>query len=460
MADRPVTDKTLHLDVISAYALTAARVGAWVVVSAIVYRRYPNEYFAALSLIRWTIGLLAYTSIGLGPALVHALAQARHSADSERQLRETRASGILLSIIAATLTLLLTLIYQHACGTLHRIPSGEMMHQFAGLILFYGIGDALRVLSEPQGAILQTGDRIALDNLVMLCGEIAWAVGSIATLPPREHPSVVPLAFVFTLTSIGVWIARVALASDWSARSSVLASARLPVMAGLLSFGAFVLVSQLSDFLYAPTDLILINRLLTPTDLAAYAPAIQIDTGLLLLMTGLAAVLLPKAALAHAAGDREAMWRYYVYGTLIGSGLLALMSAGALLIAHPLLRLWLGHPLPQTRQILPLVLLNTVIGGSSAVGRSILLGMGKVRAFSMAVVVAAVTNVICSVIFVKYMHLGLYGIVLGTIVAVVGRCLLWMPWYVIRTLHEPAANAFQTLPDTPTDTGPETGVVS
>jgi hypothetical protein len=68
----------MHRDVLSAYALTAARVIAWVLVSATVYRRYPPDYFAALSLIRWTIGLLAYTSIGLGPAMVHALAQARH----------------------------------------------------------------------------------------------------------------------------------------------------------------------------------------------------------------------------------------------------------------------------------------------------------------------------------------------------------------------------------------------
>jgi Na+-driven multidrug efflux pump len=85
--------------------------------------------------------------------------------------------------------------------------------------------------------------------------------------------------------------------------------------------------------------------------------------------------------------------------------------------------------------ILPLVLVNTVIGGSSAVGRSILLGMGRVRIFSIAVIIAGVTNVLFSYIFVKYCHLGLKGIVLGTIVAVVARCLLWMPWYVLRTLR-------------------------
>jgi O-antigen/teichoic acid export membrane protein len=311
-----------------------------------------------------------------------------------------------------------------------------MTQQFAGLILFFGIGDALRVLSEPQGAILQTEDRIGIDNLILLCGEIAWAWLSFAHLPRTAHPSVVPVAASFTITSLAVWIARLVLATDWRSHHWFVRTARPAVILSLLSFGCFVLVSQLSDFLYAPTDMILINRLLAPDDLAAYAPAIQIDAGLLLLMTGLAAVLLPKAALAHAAGDRAAVRQYYLRGTIIGGAFLAFMSIGAWLISHALLRAWLHHPMPQTRKILPLVLVNTVIGGSSAVGRSILLGMGRVRTFSIAVVVAAVTNVIFSYIFVKYGHLGLYGIVLGTIVAVVARCLLWMPWYVLRTLAQ------------------------
>ena len=433
MSDAP-PKSTMHRDVLTAYALTAARVVAWILVSAAVYRRYPPDYFAALSLIRWTIGLLAYTSIGLGPAMVHALAQA-HRGDP-RNLRQTKSSGIVLSVIAALLTLLLTLAYRLNFPWLHRVPPGAMTQQFAGLILFFGIGDALRVLSEPQGAILQTEDRISIDNLILIGGEIAWAALSILQLPHTAHPDIVPVAMSFAITSFAVWIARLALATDWRRPDWFTQTARFSVMLSLLSFGIFVLVSQLSDFLYAPTDMILINRLLSPADLAAYAPAIQIDAGLLLLMTGLAAVLLPKAALAHAAGDRAAVRRYYLRGTILGGGFLTFMSVGAYLISHALLRAWLKHPMPQTRAILPLVLVNTVIGGSSAVGRSILLGMGRVRTFSLAVIIAAVTNVIFSYIFVKYCGLGLYGIVLGTIVAVVARCALWMPWYVLRTLRQ------------------------
>ena len=37
--------------------------------------------------------------------------------------------------------------------------------------------------------------------------------------------------------------------------------------------------------------------------------------------------------------------------------------------------------------------------------------------------------------FVRFFGMGLYGIVLGTIVVVVARSAIWTPWYVLRTLR-------------------------
>jgi O-antigen/teichoic acid export membrane protein len=223
---------------------------------------------------------------------------------------------------------------------------------------------------------------------------------------------------------------------------------RRSTLRALLAFGCFVALAEMADFLYAPTDYILIDRLLRPIDVASYAPAVQIDGALLLMVLAVADVLLPKTALAHHAGKRDAVRRYYFRGTLATAGILAATSVGAYFTAPLIFKFWLGAKLPTTRAILPLVLIHTVIGGSSAVGRSILLGMGKVRAFTAAVLIAGVINVILSYCFVRYCHWGLRGIILGTIVAVVGRCGVWMPWYVVRTLNRSRSGEveFATLP--------------
>jgi O-antigen/teichoic acid export membrane protein len=196
------------------------------------------------------------------------------------------------------------------------------------------------------------------------------------------------------------------------------------------------MLSQVADFLYAPTDCILIERFLGAEFVAYYSPALQIDAALLLLVSGIAVVLYPKSAIAHAAGDVQRLKRYYVRGTLISFAMLLVASLTIWLSSGWIFTLWFGVDMPQTRAILPLLLVHTVIGGSSAVGRSVLLAVGKAKQFTVAVLLAGVTNVLLSWLLVRSTNLGLKGIVLGTIIVVVVRCALWMPWYVWRTLKK------------------------
>src|SRR5207245_6944140 len=90
----------------------------------------------------------------------------------------------------------------------------------------------------------------------------------------------------------------------------------IPVIKQILHIGGLVTLAQLADFLYAPMDYILINHFLGPRAVATYAPAIQIDSGMLLLVAGIAAVLFPRSAVAHSAGDVGAVRDSYLRGTL------------------------------------------------------------------------------------------------------------------------------------------------
>jgi O-antigen/teichoic acid export membrane protein len=300
------------------------------------------------------------------------------------------------------------------------------------LVMCIAYGISARFVSDAFGAILQTGGRITTDNVWLALSEAAWAILTVVLLQRESSLVQVGLAFVFAnlllvATRGGTAIEIAGMPHLWARHRSVL----LP----LLSYGALVTLAQLADFLYAPTDYILINRLLDPVAVADYAPAVQIDAGLLVLVTGLAAVLLPKAAIAHASGDVRTVRAYYVRGTLASAAMLAAAAGAVWLLSPFIFRIWLNDPMPRTQAILPFVLIHTVIGGSSAVGRSILLGMGNVKPFTISVLLAGVTNVALSFVFVRYFGLGLRGIIYGTIVAVTLRCAVWMPWYVMRAIR-------------------------
>lgn len=455
----------MRRDIASAYAAAVARIASWIIISAFVYRRSGADAFGMLALVRATLGLLNYTTIGLAPAMIHLLPRGARRSDRSkanatspageiplplegvgesvpRTLDHARneepdgsvnrlyCNGIALAWAAAILGIALLLAYEVWFQRRHRnvplVSPGELRI----LLVAMGIGTILRLAGDPASALLQIRGRLTFDNAMLASAELLWTA-----LVLLGAGTLRQVGLAFALSSALLFIAR----SAWGYRLTGIVlprmdQIRLSIMRSLLAFGIVVTLAQVADFLYAPTDYILIDRLLRPIDLATYAPAVQIDGGLLLLVAALASVILPRASLAHAAGDRAALKRYYLRGTAASAALLSAASLCVWFEAPAIFRIWLGNPMPLTQAILPFVLINTVIGGSSAIGRSILLGAGLVRPFAASVLIAGISNVICSYAFVRFGHAGLRGIVLGTSVAVFGRCIIWTPWYVMNTL--------------------------
>ena len=461
---------SMRRDLLAAYTAVAARVLAWVVVSAAVYRLISHQAFALLALVRATAGLLTYTSLGLGPAMVRMLAEAEaprpvipapdatpeqapvetvpvHSATlayeppaglrPDDSFARVYFSGLRLAQLLAFVTTILACLYAAAADWIHEIHPAD-----AGpanvLALAFGAGLGLRFLSDAAGSILQVRGRVAADNLILAFTDISWATLSCLALI-LLGPHLPLVGIVFFLTSIAMLVLRIAFGRRTAPDAFRRGRSDRRIQLHLLRYGALLTVAQLSDFLYAPVDYLLINRLLDLGTVGVYAPAVQIDAALLLLVTGISSVLLPKAAVAHAGGDVAAVRRYYLRGTLAALALLIPAALGVWLLSPWIFRLWLGDDLAATRAILPLVLVHTVIGASSGVGRSILLGMGKVKPFAAAALAAGVANVILSYCLVRFGGMGLKGIILGTIVAVTARAGIWMPWYVLRTIRKAAS---------------------
>ncbi len=451
---------SLRRDIGSAYLASGAKILSWVVVSAMVYRVGGAAEFGLLSLIRGTIGILAYVSFGVGPAMIKLLAGtlpettetapepteggvlSYHHPEIPSRLNRLYSNALTFAFITAAIGIALLIPYALFFNRLHH-NRGILDNRDATLSVFFlGAGLIARLASDVPGAVLQTTGRITKDNQLLLTAELLW-IAFTALLVKVFYlcsPAIMA-ATVFFLSSAALFIARA-----WYAESITgkrLFALDRAILRPIIRYGGLITLAQLADYLYAPTDYILINRFLGTLEVAAYAPAIQIDAGLLVLVSGMAAVLFPRSAIAHSAGDIAAVRRYYIRGTLAGAGLLIVAALLVWLISPILFRLWLGNPMRATQAILPLVLIHTIIGGSSMVGRSILLATGKFAPFAISVLIAGVTNVVLSYIFVKYLHWGLRGIVLGTIIAVVARCLFWMPWYILRTLRQIPAAALE-----------------
>lgn len=463
------SQSSMRREIASAYVATGARIGSWVIVAAVVMRLGTAE-FALLALVRGTLSILNAGTLGLGPAMIHSLsrrapgdlpvvalpvlpqeplsalpapaATIAYANPSEladplrealRPLRTTYAAGLRIALLAGVVSAALLYAYASNFHRIHHAPYWLRQADLQVFILMMGMGAIFRLISDAPGAVLQVRDAIARDNLYMAVAETIWVVGVAWSFP--RWPSMFDIGLWFLISGVALFVARLMSAASITQQFIFDLPKPPPGMSrALLAAGGVIVLGQFANYLYAPAAMILINRLLEPDLVAYYEPAVQIDGALLLLVSSFAAVLLPKAAVAHAAEDHAALRRYYERGTLATLALLA-SAAVAVYAASPwIFPLWLGREMHVTRAILPLLLLSTVIGGSGMVGRSILLGMGKAKAFTAAALTAGVANVVLAAVFLN-LGFGLYGIVAATAVAVLARAGIWLPWYVLRTLR-------------------------
>jgi O-antigen/teichoic acid export membrane protein len=444
-----VQTASLRRDIISAYVVTAARMAAWLLVTAAVFRVAGRPAFAFLAIIQSTVGILEYAAIGLSPAIIRLTAEAMRD-DRTRvfpvidydstppnrtpAVQMVYANGFAMALLTALAgVILLACFGLYFRGTDTNATTGGAALE---LVMMVGSATLLRLMSDAAGAAIQTSGNIFIDNILLTSHELIWCSGTAVNLFVFHLPWQRAAGFALVLASGTLLILRAIMShaygsglfDKWWRRFEFSMVRRLTV------YGAMVVAAQMADYLYAPTSNLLIFYLLGQTYVATYTPAVQIDGGALLLVNALASVLLPRTALAHAAGEPHLVRRYYVRGTLATFFLLLFAAPILWFLAPYFFRLWLGDPMQATCALLPFVLIHTTIGGSSAVGRAILLAIGKVRAFTISVLIAGVANVILSYSFVRYAHLGLRGIVLGTICAVAGRCAIWLPWYTLRVL--------------------------
>ena len=431
------------MDLTAAFAASGAKAMAYAVISSLLLAGGAHAPdFAMFTLIRSTLGLLNYASLGIAPAFIRQLAQSlaissqqdRPSDAAVISPQRLYASAVYPALLIGAVALLLLLVYSFNFDSIHKVP--PTLLQYAPWSAFFvGMAMLFRLLSDIPGGWLQATHKISLDNILLMSADLAWPVLTWVLLRSTPTP-LLAASIAFCICYFGLALARLVAAGVHGApiRSSP-RDVDGPMARHLLGFGLLLTISQLSDFLYAPTDFLLINWFLTPEHLTDYSVVVQLDAGLLLLTSAVSTVLYPRASRAVAIHDVATLRRYYLRGTILTAAMLIIVGIVLIIVAKPLLLIWLKTDRPGARAILPLLLLHTVIGGSIAPARAILFAADKARVFAISAVAAGVINVVISGTLLFYTDLGLVAVITGTVVAVFIRSVIFMPWYTMRVLR-------------------------
>jgi O-antigen/teichoic acid export membrane protein len=399
--------------------------------------RYGHDRFGLLSLLWTSLAYFMLLDLGLGRALTQLVAR-RSLEDRPGEMRSLLVTSLAFVLLCGgVLALALVLSAGLVAQMLLRVPPGLTAEATRAVRLLAALVPVTVSLSVVRG-YLEGRRHFGRSALIRA------SVSSLGYLVPvgacliTQDLSVAVAGILVTRVAVlllGLALCRsdIGAGSGWAANLSVLKE--------LVRTGGWVTVSNVVSPVMATLDRFLVAHLVSLAAAGYYATAQQVGNQLVMLPASLAAVLFPLFASGSPVGGRES-------GRLYGTAMkwvavsLAPVIVIVLLVAEPILKLWIGSAFAENI-LLPLKILavGALVNGLAQIPFSALQGSGRAKLTALSHVLE-LPLYLGFVIFLTRE----YGIV-GTAIAWTGRVLLDFAllaaaarWSLGRTWSVPAGS--------------------
>ncbi|MGH9915268.1 MAG: hypothetical protein ACRD63_08285, partial [Pyrinomonadaceae bacterium] len=205
----------------------------------------------------------------------------------------------------------------------------------------------------------------------------------------------------------------------------------------VISLGGWSTVVGLGSSLYERLDQIIINLFLGPVFNTFYGVVVQLENYVSRIVTALSEVILPTATRLGATGSRWEKQQLIVRATRYALTL-ALPCAGSIIVfRREIIEIWLGKGFAEAIYILPLAMLLMSLRVPMFITWPYLTAVNKLKWPAVALLIDALINVPLSILYLKIFHLGLFGVVLGTLSTNVVRFVFFQSPYIARQIEMP-----------------------
>lgn len=431
MLERRLSRPSLRLSVVSnwlAFVLTAA-VGF--VLAPYMVRRLGDSQYGLWVLVSSLVGYLGLLDLGVRGAVTRYVAR-HHGAGDDRAASRIVSTALFLFAITATAVVvvvgLLSLLLDH----LFDVPP-ELLQEARIAVLVSGASIAVSLVSGVFGGVVVGLERFDLLNTVEVAAELLravlvwWALvngGGLATL---------------AMVQLGCCIVRGLIQAELVRRLYPRLRIRLRLRTDadtrtILSLGLSVTALHVASMLAFYTDAVVIGAFMPVAMVTFFAIGAGLTQHARALLSGISHVISPRASFLEQVGGPAAVRRI-----LLASGRLATLVILPIVITFAIrggsfIGLWMGprFAVPSGR-VLTVLSIALAFAVARHVIISALIGIDRHRGVIPVCFAEGVINVALSVALV--VPLGIEGVAWATTLPNLAVSLLFIPWYVRRTLQ-------------------------
>jgi O-antigen/teichoic acid export membrane protein len=393
------------------WAGTAATILVNFFLTPFVLHRLGDTQYGLWVLIGSVVTQGALLDLGIRPAVIKYVAEHHVRAEYER-LNSLLATTLSLYCLLGLLALMLASAVAPVFPDLFNIPSSE--HATAtNVVLLMGVQLAISIPCTASGAVLWGLQRFGLANIISLAGTFASAIVTVAVLLAGGGiTAMVAAAIPVTLAMQVITVWSITRAAP-EVRFGFL-RARRDLLRKVLSFSGSMFVIDVAYNLQTQIDEIVIGAFLPVSSVSPYSIARRLS-GMPQKISGqFVGAFLPLASQLQAEGNIDGLRSLYLVGSRITLAISLSLVGVLVMLAAPLLTLWVGGEYAGYAPIVVILALASVAEVSQWSGGAILQGLGRHRSLAVASICAALGNLGLSVLLVR--SYGLTGIAVATLI--------------------------------------------
>ena len=186
-----------------------------------------------------------------------------------------------------------------------------------------------------------------------------------------------------------------------------------PTFRFIFSFSGWIMLGQLAVLLEYQADQLIIISFLSASYITVYAVIFYLFR-IIQQISGLAAsAVMPAISQMNETKDKSEIKQFVLNAVKVHSLIYVPITIVLFFMAEPFIRLWMGEKYLQYIVLIRLSIAFQLVWQSGAMFGQLYVGLGFSKKPGLIAIIVGVSNVILSIILVKY--IGIAGVVLGTI---------------------------------------------
>ncbi len=420
-----ISKRLVLINSVSSLAARLINVGVLVWLNQYLLREISPEEYALYPVVMSVIIFVPLATSVLTSGVARYCVEAKAQSDNDRV---TAIVSTIMPLLLAISSLLLVLgaIFTWQIDAVLKIPSDRLFDAqlMMGLLV---VSLVVRLPLIPLSAGFFVTQKMVLANLIRVASEFF----RIAVL----------FALLFGVSTRVIWVVVAAVAADclrgavtqyWSRKLVPelrfrIRAIRWELARELISFGAWRFLSQLAERLRSHADVLILNQLATPVDVASYhvgsLPRRQLgDT-----IAQSSMAMVPPLTALHAQQKIGALRHAYLRGGRLALWLAMLVAVPAMVFCREIVHLYLDGKYPAAATVMVLLLAAFPIGYGHFMLPRMVTATASVKAFALRTIVAQTCNIGLTLYLVGALEMGAAGSALSTLLVTVilNPILIW-----------------------------------